>query len=352
MKLVIQLVTWNSATWLPYLFASLKQQTLWNVLQKDEWKLLVWDNASEDNTVFELERLAEHVPHEVFSSVDNVGFAVGHNALFRKHDAEYTLLLNPDIALTPDTLEVLYTTLKTAKNNVAGVTARLMRGHPNLSSGASDSIDSLGLEVKRSRRVVDIGAGESWTARARTYTKTTVAVFGISGALPFFRTQALRDVAFQNGDLFAAHFHTYKEDVDLAFRLASRGYTALVCTHAVARHARGSKDATGYGATLALKKFQDSDFVRLRSYRNHWYTLIQNEYGENVWRDFVPMAWYELTKFGWHVLFAPKAVFQTVRGVGRDWPKLMRARKEITKHRRVSAVEMRAHWLPHERSPL
>lgn len=345
MKLVIQLVTWNSAAWLPFLFVSLKEQTLWQTLPKDEWKLLIWDNASEDNTVFELERLAEHIPHDVFSSVTNVGFAVGHNALFRKHNAEYTLLLNPDIFLLPTTLETLFHAMQQADQTVSGITPRLMRGHPRLGNVNSDVVDSLGFTVQRSRRVIDVGAGESWTILATTYHTPTSHVFGVSGALPLFRTAALKDIAFQNGDLFAAYFHSYKEDVDVAFRLVSRGYTSLLQRDAIAYHARGSQDALGYGVSLALAKEKDSTWTRELSYRNHWYLLIHNEYAENGWRDFPFIAWYELTKLGWHVLRMPRIVWRTMRAITMQWSLLKQHREEIIRKRRLSARDMRQWWV-------
>src|SRR3989338_7429508 len=43
-KLTVQLVTWNGAKYIPYLFESLKKQTY------ADWDLAVLDNASSDGT--------------------------------------------------------------------------------------------------------------------------------------------------------------------------------------------------------------------------------------------------------------------------------------------------------------
>jgi GT2 family glycosyltransferase len=347
MTLAIQLVTWNSAAWLPELFASLKAQTLWQTLQKEDWKLYVWDNGSTDASVFEIERLAEELPHEVFSSLTNKGFAGGHNELFRKHEATLTLLLNPDISLEKDTLELMVRALDKAGDDVSGVAPRLMRGMAQTKKETAESshtIDSLGLQVERSRRVIDVHAGKSWGDVKHAYSEQTKTVFGISGALPLFRTAALHDVAFSDGTIFSSHFGSYKEDVDLAFRLVSRGYTSQVVLSAVAYHARGSKDAIGYGTALAHAKTKDSLWVRTLSYRNHWYVLIQNEYRENLKLDILPFLWYELSKFFWHLLFKPQVLWRTAKDLRQHWPVIQQARSEITKKRIKTSRDMRRWW--------
>ena len=45
MKLSVHLLSWNSVRYIPYLFASLRNQTF------TDWSFVVIDNASKDNTV-------------------------------------------------------------------------------------------------------------------------------------------------------------------------------------------------------------------------------------------------------------------------------------------------------------
>ncbi len=346
MKLAFQLVTWNSAAWLPYLFASLKDQTLLTTLPKTAWKLFVFDNGSTDKSVEYVETFSQEFSLELIQHKENIGFAAGHNALFQKHDAEYVVLLNPDIVLLPKTLERMVQAFSTLPKETAAITPRLMRAHPanDVAFRSVDTVDSLGLRVHRSRRVTEIGGGESWKGLEGSFAKEAVPVFGVSGALPMYRRSALQDVAFSSGDIFDPLHGSYKEDVDLAFRLVSRGYEACAIPSIVAYHGRGIAGGRGYGASLALSKGKESSFARLLSYRNHWYTILKNEYTENLRLDFFALLWYELTKFGWHLLFAPRVLAQTVHDLWLNWAKLMKNRAEIQEKRRLSASEVRSWW--------
>ena len=118
-KLVINLVTWNSARFLPDLFESLDRQT------SDDFTVTVVDNASTDGT---LDWLRDHRPDvAVLRNFRNQGFARAHNqaialALTRwagddpskeltpsnveglgtNLSRRYVLILNPDIILHQD----------------------------------------------------------------------------------------------------------------------------------------------------------------------------------------------------------------------------------------------------------
>ena len=101
MKLSVQLVVWNGAKYIPYLFASLRQQTY------QDWSLLVVDNNSNDDTLAAITRELANFPaaYRMLENKENLGFAGGHNQAFKENDSEYILLLNQDMYLRPDCLE-------------------------------------------------------------------------------------------------------------------------------------------------------------------------------------------------------------------------------------------------------
>ena len=78
MKLSVHLVTWNGAKYIPFLLASLKNQTNKN------WTLFILDNNSTDNTVESIQKELINFPAQsrLIVNAKNNGFAGGHNQLY------------------------------------------------------------------------------------------------------------------------------------------------------------------------------------------------------------------------------------------------------------------------------
>jgi GT2 family glycosyltransferase len=348
-KLSVQLVTWNGAIYIPYLFDSLRKQT------STDWELHIFDNNSTDNTRDLLQTELEKgfpVPYTYTESPQNIGFAGGHNELYRTHgsdESSYVLLLNQDMYLTADCIKTVVSYLDT-HTTVAAVTPRLMRWdiaalaqpQSSISDSFTDTIDSLGLKAYRSRQVTELHAGEQWSQLKKNIGSAELPVFGVSGALPCYRKNALAAVVFEDGGIFDVSYQSYKEDVDLAFRLQSAGFASTVVFDAVAYHDRSAPSQTGRSDVVAAKnKHTQSEWIRYHSYKNHIVTLIKNEYIGNALRDCVPILWYEAKKFVWYLLFDRSVLFG-LRTV--SWYDVWIKRKFITARKTVSARTIRIWW--------
>lgn len=344
-KLTIQLVLWNGKKYLPYLFESLHNQTY------KDFHLIVLDNGSTDGSVEEVEDLigAFQISGEVIRLHENIGFAKGHNMLFRTTDdrqqtTDYILLLNQDMYLEKDCLEKMVKFLDTHQD-IAGVAPRLMKwGFDDAKRGAlrtsfTDMVDSLGLKVFCSRRVVDAHMGETWSEIKSIFSGNSVEVFGVSGALPMFRREALEAVVCSDGTVFDELYHSYKEDVDLAYRLRSAGYRTSIVLDAVAYHDRSSGNiGIESDVASAKNKMSQSEFLKYYSYRNHLLTLYKNEYWQNLLLDFFPILWYEGKKFVWFLLFDRKVL----RGLKDVWRLRMEmGNKKLEMKKKISWREMR-----------
>lgn len=344
LKLTVQLVAWNGAKYIPLLFASLRRQTF------SGWNLLVLDNASTDGTSMAIQKELQSFSfsHEFIQSKENRGFADGHNSLFQKGDSEYILLLNQDMVLEPNCLEKLMRCMQDHPN-AAAVTPRLMKWdfarneHTNI-------VDAIGLKVFRNRRVVEWLTGHCWADSKDEVIhslvgQTRVEVFGVSGALPMYRRTSLREVAHTDGSIFDPTYGSYKEDVDLAFRLRAVGAAAFVVLDAVAYHDRTAAGTKHMGdVNAAANKRQQSRSVQYQSYKNHVMTLIKNEYWQNTLLDFPWILWYELKKFLWLLLFQ-QSVLAGVKEVWHLRITLREKRRYLAAKRLVSWKEMRRWWV-------
>jgi GT2 family glycosyltransferase len=351
-KITIQLITYNSEKYLPLLFASLHKQTF------QDWNLLILDNGSTDQTVElvrqELSNFQKKI--ELIISQENSGFTGGHNILFKKSDSEYVLLLNPDMYLLSDCLEKLVKTLDSFSD--AGVVApRLMKwdfsaiNSPGLELSFTDRIDSLGLQVYRSRRVVEFMAGKEWSKIKGDFLSyperdeiASYEVFGVSGALPLLRRSALEVVKDSRENIFDPLFFMYQEDIDLAFRLREAGYKAYVNLDAIAYHDRTAampEHANDFGA--AKNKKTQSELVKYHSYKNHLMMLYKNEYWQNLILDFSWIMWYEFKKFAWFLLFN-RSVLKGLREVWVYQKTLKNERRNIKKSRKINWKNFRKWW--------
>jgi GT2 family glycosyltransferase len=336
-----------------------------------DFSVLIIDNGSQDETVEFLEK--EYGNRlQIIKNEDNQGFAKAHNQgmeIAKGNGAEYVLITNPDIILTPNFLEKLI--LEADKRpDVGSFGGKLLRivndsrkiPQSPLSKGQKkspnpllrqnsrqvcqggtvddyqgDIIDSAGLKIFKNRRVVEIGAGEKDAGQYNNGKE----VFGISGALALYRVKALEEIKLpfqmvvrlcsapqildgasadaQNhnqikdlgdfGEYFDNDFFAYKEDVDLAWRMKLYGWKSFYVPEAMAFHYRGatSKENISNFGTVGLRKGKPQ-FVNYLSYRNNLLMLFKNDYLSNFLIDFPRIFWYELRKFGYILFFERKSL--------------------------------------------
>jgi len=327
-KLTINLVTWNGAKYIPYLFDSLSKQTNKN------WSLLVIDNNSTDDTVSLVEIHAPKlgVNFQIIKNNKNFGFAVGHNRAYKMNDAEYILIINQDLFLASDCVEKLVNFLD-KNSDAAAVSPRTMRWNFEKNS-FTNIIDSLGLKVYHNRRVVEINTCEIFQDNL---VEPTRKVFGVSGAIAMFSRRAIE----QSGYFFDGNFNSYKEDVDLAYRLNSLGWNSYVLLNVVAYH-----DRAGFGSKYkndffsVQNKQKQSFLVRYHSYKNHLVVLYKNEYWQNFFLDIPFIVWYELKKFVYCLLF-DRAILVGLKEIKSLWKDLKKQRADMVKSRHVNWKEMR-----------
>lgn len=318
-KLTLQLSCYDGSRYLPFLFESLKRQTFRG------WTLVVLDNASRPEEAEAIRRAVATagVNAELYRVEENIGFAGAHDFLFAKHDSEFIQLLNDDAFLEPEYLERCLAHLE-ANPDCAAASGEILRWdfdrRDDADSGRTDVIDSLGLKRNRSRAVRDIGAGRPRSDFPPLTLPTEV--FGVSGCLPMYRVSAVRQ-ASPDGMLFDASYRSYKEDVDLAYRLRAAGYTAAIVPGARAYHRRS------LGAGVARPATPEARYL---SYRNHLWTLITHLPVES-WRAESGAFLYEKLKFLYWALKSPSFLVLAVRDTVQAWPRLMAKRAFVKKLR-------------------
>lgn len=318
MKLALQLSCYNGARYLPHLFASLNQQTF------QDWHIAILDNASDPDQAIAIKEALNALPKDrvtLFQTNPNIGFAGGHAFLYERHphEAQYLGLLNDDAILEPTYLEELVRELDIHAEcgAVEGLIYRWnyeARENPDL--GKTSVIDTYGLQRDFFGRIFDRGANHIFPLTELP--QESFSVWGVSGCLPVYRIQAIRESTLGN-TLFDKYLRIYKEDVDLAWSMRHAGWTARTVPQAIAYHRRS------YGAKITSLKRPITEAGTL-SYRNHlWNTLVHSS-----WRDLVRhpgILPFEILKSVYWTARHPATLLRTARETWREraWLKQKRS---------------------------
>jgi GT2 family glycosyltransferase len=247
-SVTVVIVTWNSIRDIATCLKALTRQTL------QAKTVIVVDNASSDGTP---ELIASDFPEvKLIRNQKNEGFARGNNIAISECETDWVLLLNPDAFPEDDYIETLIE-FAVDKPRIGMLTGKLLRTRNDKYD--FDIIDSTGIEIFTSRRVIDRGAGMiddgSWDAPER--------VFGACAAAALYRIDMIRDVT-PDDQVFAEQFFSYYEDADLAWRAWRRGWEAWYVPEAVCRHKRGGSPV-------------GSPFSRYLTHRNRLWLVARNE---------------------------------------------------------------------------
>lgn len=323
MKVSVNLVTWNGARYILDCLQSVFAQTY------TDFSVLIIDNNSTDETVAIIN---EQYPHlQIVQNRENFGFAKAHNQAIHWSKSEYVLVLNQDVILEPGYIENLVAFLDKFPD-VGACTGKIYRFE---SDQKTKYIDTVGLQLMKNFRVVDRGAGEVDEGQY----DVTEEVFGVSGAIPLYRRVALQSV--QEGKFFFDEdFGSYKEDVDLAFRLRYAGWKAYMVPAAIAYHERTVaaplKEMTR--RMMVTSRKQHSSFSKFYSYRNHWYVILKNIPEKSLHYRW-PIFWYEVMKF-LYILFAEPRLLKVVGEVWRNRKKFDTKRQLIVSKRKIQPTDI------------
>ncbi|MBI4592256.1 glycosyltransferase family 2 protein [Candidatus Uhrbacteria bacterium] len=303
--IVLQLLVHGRADTLPALFDSLLAQT------DKVWKLMLLVNGAtplmRKEILHVLNQYDARLAIDVSHSEENLGFAGGHQKLFETHQAPYVLLVNDDVVLAPEYIEQLRTYLD-VHPQVAAVSGVLVR--------PDGRVDSLGLLLHANGKVSNISEGEIDSSQM----SEPFEVFGVAGTLPLLRCDAVVD-ASHDGRLFDPAFGSYKEDIELAFRLRLTGWKSVIVPAAMAVHHRTFRRSRLHRHV--------SFYAQAHSYRNHWWNLL----AFYSMRDYLRHAWalvpFEFAKFAFLCLTHPRILPWTVSTTASHWQELMRKRRHF-----------------------
>jgi len=229
----------------------------------------------------------------VLTVPDDAGFTGACNRALAAVDSDYVALVNDDALVGRDWNENLLAELE-RDPRVAAVQGT------NVELADTNRIDGCGIAWNRRWQAVQLGRGAPVSSTA-----SPCEVFGVSCTAALLRRAALEEVALEGSHYFDTGLGTYYEDVELACRLRSRGYSARCVPQAQTRHA-------GSASSSADRSWRWGQIYgnRLLVLARLWGSSFAPRLPRLLARDFLDLA-------GGCVRRQPDLVLGIVRGWGR-----------------------------------
>ena len=190
--------------------------------------IYVADNGSTDDSVAFVKRHFESV--RCLELGQNYGFAKGYNLALRQIKADYFVLLNSDVEVTPRWLEPMIQLME-ADASIAACQPKLLdyqrRTHFEYAGPVGGFVDYLGYPFCRGRIFQELEQDQGQY-------NDTVEVFWACGACMVVKSAPFWAVGGLDDDFFA-----HMEEIDVCWRLKNAGYKVFACGESEVYHVGG-----------------------------------------------------------------------------------------------------------------
>ena len=218
----VVILNWNGKVFLEKFLPSVLASTYNNL------KIIVADNASTDDSVSFLKKNFPSV--QIIINKENGGFAKGYNDALKNVTADFFVLLNSDVEVTPNWIEPIITLMENDKTIAAcqpKILDQKQKTHFEYAGASGGFIDALGYPFARGRVLDTLEKDEG------QYDNATPC-FWATGACMFVKASVYNAL----GGL-EEYFFAHQEEIDLCWRMQLSGYKVYVQPASVVYHVGG-----------------------------------------------------------------------------------------------------------------
>ena len=293
MDAAIVILNWNGRNFLEKFLPSLVATT-----PKDNFFLVVADNGSTDDSCQWLK--ANYPNIQLIEFDQNYGFTGGYNRAFKQIDADYYILLNSDIELTPGWCQTLIDFME--DNPDVGICQPKVLSYSNKDhfeyAGASGGfIDSFGYPFCRGRILKNLEKDSGQYDEPMEVFWATGACMAVQSSL-YHHLGGLDD-----------HFFAHMEEIDFCWRAKLLGFQVWVVPQSVVYHVGGGCLPNNSPRKLYL------------NFRNNLLMLYKNLPGNIRWR----------TIFVRQILDSCSAMVYLITGQWSYFKAVLKAHKDFRK---------------------
>lgn len=247
-KAAVVILNWNGRKLLEEFLPSVIQYTTLPHVE-----IVVADNGSTDDSIAFL--TSTHPQIQIIALSENYGFAEGYNKALEEIDAEYFILLNSDVEVTEDWLDPMIDYLDTHVDVTVcqpKILAQRSKSHFEYAGAAGGFLDRYGYPFCRGRIFMKIEEDHNQY-------DSPVDILWASGACMVIRSQAFLEAGGFDGSFFA-----HMEEIDLCWRLSTRGHRIVCLPSSTVYHV---------GAATLKKESPRKTFL---NFRNNLIMLYKN----------------------------------------------------------------------------
>ncbi len=247
-KTAIVILNWNGQqmfnTFLPSVIEHSNPETS---------EIIVADNGSTDESVEYLKKKFPSV--KIIQLSENFGFAEGYNQALKQVEADFFVLLNSDVKVTPHWLDSCIKLFE-QDDTIAAIQPKILSYNKpdefEYAGAAGGFIDRYGYPFCRGRILNRI---EKDTGQYNL----SSPIFWASGACMFIRSSAFKETGGLDGDFWA-----HMEEIDLCWRLKNSGHKVVYQPESVVYHLGGGTLSYGSPRKIYL------------NFRNNLWMLFKN----------------------------------------------------------------------------
>ena len=217
----IVILNWNGRKYL--------EQFLPSVLENSSGcRVIVADNASSDDSVSFVRNNFPQV--EIIINSGNLGFCEGYNQALKQVKADYYVLLNSDVQVTPGWVDPIIRLMESDPKIAACQPKIRAFNEPEMleyAGAGGGFIDNFGYPFNRGRifDTLEKDLGQY---------NDTIEIFWATGACMFVRAEMYHKLGGLESTFFA-----HMEEIDLCWRMQRAGYLVYSCPESVVYHVGG-----------------------------------------------------------------------------------------------------------------
>jgi GT2 family glycosyltransferase len=312
-KIAIVILNWNGKKYLESFLPSVCSSTYPNL------EIVIGDNGSSDGSVLFLQE--EYPFIRVIETGVNLGFTGGYNEVLKAVEADYFILLNSDVEVTPNWVEPLITLMEKDPSIAAcqpKIRAYYQKNEFEHAGAAGGFIDKFGYPFCAGRILDTVETDQGQYNSSRE-------IFWASGA-----ALCIKAAAWKKAQGFDRDFFAHMEEIDLCWRLKAMGYKIWYCSESVVYHVGGG----------TLNK--ENPFKTYLNFRNNLFMLQKNlPFWRSLFTIFIRF-WLDFLAL-LHFLLQGKrkdaiAVSKAHVNFFRNFKKTVRKRKQIKKTKSISNI--------------
>jgi len=223
MKVAVVILNWNGKELLERFLPSVI------AFSQNAADIIIADNNSSDNSIAFLKDTYPHL--RIIQNEKNLGFAQGYNEALKHVEADYYVLLNSDIEVSPKWIEGIIDLMK-ADDSIAACQPKILsfrnKKEFEYAGAAGGFIDKLGYPFCRGRIF-------STVEKDHNQYDDVKEIFWATGACLFVKADIFHELGGFDEDFFA-----HMEEIDLCWRLKNAGHRIFYYPKATVYHVGGA----------------------------------------------------------------------------------------------------------------